>query len=154
MLQERIKDILTYLVKKMLFHPDKLITEDTIVEELLEKGFDIEEIEEALDMLSEIETIEAHFSDLPASSESIRVLDDYERHRLDLEAQGVIATIAYYSIMTPQQLDELIDRAMSLSARSIGKDEIIGQAVAMISEEQGILSASYLLSFLNSRGQN
>jgi len=76
MFQGRIKDILTYLVKRMLFQSDKTLTEEVIVEELLEKGFDMEEIEEALEMLSEIDTIEAHFSDLPASDSSIRVLSD------------------------------------------------------------------------------
>jgi uncharacterized protein Smg (DUF494 family) len=148
MFQGRIKDILTYLVKRMLFQADKTLTEDVIVEELLEKGFDIEEIEEALEMLSEIDTIEAHFSDLPASDGSIRVFDEYERHRLSLEAQGIIATLSHFGILSAQQVDELIDETMSLPSPEISREEIIEHAVSMISREEGILPAVYLLKFL------
>ncbi|HEX29347.1 TPA: DUF494 family protein [Candidatus Poribacteria bacterium] len=148
MFQGRIKDILTYLVKRMLFQSDKTLTEEVIVEELLEKGFDMEEIEEALEMLSEIDTIEAHFSDLPASDSSIRVLSDYERHRLSLEAQGAIAMLAHFRVLSAQQVDELIDDVMSLPYPEISREDIIEKAVSMISKEEGVLPAIYLLKFL------
>ncbi|MCD6508408.1 DUF494 family protein [Candidatus Poribacteria bacterium] len=148
MFQGRIKDILTYLVKRMLFQSDKTLTEEVIVEELLEKGFDMEEIEEALEMLSEIDTIEAHFSDLPASDSSIRVLSDYERHRLSLEAQGAIAMLAHFRVLSAQQVDELIDDVMSLPYPEISREDIIEKAASMISKEEGVLPAIYLLKFL------
>ena len=148
MTQGRIRDILTYLVKRMLHRTDKTLTEDVIIEELLQKGFNMEEIEEALEILSEIGSIEAHVSESPPSSDSLRVLDDYERHRFSLEAQGLLITLSYFKLLSPQQIDELIDRSMSLKAAEITKEELINQVVMMISEEEGIAPTVYLLRFL------
>lgn len=150
MTEGRIRDILTYLVKKVLGQADKTLTEDVIIEELLRKGFDVEEIEEALEILSEIGSIEAHISESPPSPGSFRVLDEHERYRLSLDAQGVLLTLSYFGILPPRRIDELIDRVMSLNKAEITREDVIDQAVSILMEE-GISPTSYLLKFLSGK---
>lgn len=150
-MQERIYEILTFLLKKILSNEKQPVNEKLVTQDLVDKGFEIEEIKEAFRILEN-----AQHSDMKEDNHfrSFRVFNDYEKFRLSLDAQGALILLEQFGIFTPYQLEEIIDEVMSLDVPEITQREVAFIAMEIIAESGGgIAAAKDIWSFFeNSEG--
>lgn len=143
-MQERIYEILTFLLKKILNSARQPIDQKLVTQDLVDKGFEIDEIQKALRILESTSQLDIREDDIP---KSIRVLNDYEKFRFSLDAQGALIILEQFGIFTPYQLEEVIDRALSLNVPEISKREVAFVAMEVIAESNGIIAAKDIWDF-------
>jgi len=144
-MQERIYEILTFLLKKILSKEKQEINQKLITQDLVDKGFKIDEIQEAFKILTNTKHLYMKEENLP--HKSFRVFNDYEEFRLSLDAQGALILLEQFGIVTPYQLEEIIDRVLSINLPEITKREVAYVAMEVIAESAGLTVAKDVWDF-------
>lgn len=119
-------DILVYLFETYFnaedFHyPDQ----DSLALKLAAAGFESDEITEALDWLSGLETLsQSPYPDHLAESTSIRVFADQELHQINSECRGFLSFLETSGILNPLQREWVIDRVLALSEDGVTLEKV------------------------------
>lgn len=144
-MQERIYEILTFLLKRILSKENQTMNHKLITHDLLDKGFEIGEIQEAFEILASTKHLDIEEENLPC--ESFRMFNDYEKFRFSIDAQGALILLEQFGIVTPYQLEEIIDTALSINLPEITKREVAFVAMQVIAESAGIIVAKDVWNF-------
>jgi Smg protein len=119
-------DILVYLFETYFnaedFHyPDQ----DALALKLSAAGFDSDEITQALDWLSGLETLsQGPYPDYLADSDSFRVYAEQESSKIDSECRGFLAFLETSGILNPIQREWVIDRVLALSEEEVTLEKV------------------------------
>lgn len=97
--------------------------QDVLREELLKAGFGEPEVDSALDWLDGLNETSAPFAGVPGSR-SIRVYNEVELRRLDLDCRGYLLYLEQIGILSPAQREVVIDRLMALGAGTIDREQV------------------------------
>ena len=92
--------------------------QDVLREELLKAGFGEPEVDSALDWLDGLGETSAPFAGVPGDR-SIRVYNEVELRRLDLECRGYLLYLEQIGILSPAQREVVIDRLMALGSGTV-----------------------------------
>ena len=97
--------------------------QDVLREELLKAGFGEPEVDSALDWLDGLNETSAPFAGVPGDR-SIRVYNEVELRRLDLECRGYLLYLEQIGILSPAQREVVIDRLMALGSGTVDKEQV------------------------------
>jgi Smg protein len=113
-MKENVLEVLMYLFDHYLEmeHGD-LGDEAILADELLDAGFATGEINKAFNWLGELAEMEV-LTESACHTNSLRILIEEERHKLDLEAQGYLIFLEQEGLITPTLREIILDRAMAI----------------------------------------
>ncbi len=97
--------------------------QDVLREELLKAGFGEPEVDSALDWLDGLGETSAPFAGVPGDR-SIRVYNEVELRRLDLDCRGYLLYLEQIGILSPAQREVVIDRLMALGSGTVDKEQV------------------------------
>jgi uncharacterized protein Smg (DUF494 family) len=125
--QDRILEIVVYLMNQLNEHQGNLVSIDEMSADLRSMGFTDNEISSAYSWLLK------HFEDYPDSfsikgkdigKRSIRVLSDVERKIISPGAYGYLLQLRHLGLLTAEQLEMVLDRCMLFGGGMVEVDEM------------------------------
>lgn len=114
--------------------------QDVLREELLKAGFGEPEIDSALDWLDGLNETSAPFAGIPGER-SIRVYNEVELRRLDLECRGYLLYLEQIGILSAAQREVVIDRLMALGSGTVDKEQVKWVVLMVLFAQPGQESA-------------
>lgn len=121
-MKEDILDVLLYLFEHYIESDiDINANPDTIREELIEAGFQQQEVLKAFDWLESL-TREQNIQ--VARPTTFRVFSEQETQKLDIASRGYILYLEHAGILTPTNRELVIDRAMAIDTEEFGLDQL------------------------------
>jgi Smg protein len=122
---ENMVDVLIYLYENYMDGENQPPTnEGELKDELTQAGFNSSEIQKALRWLGELATD----TDVPhycsSSGGSMRVYNDAEQAKLDLDSRGLLLFLEQSGILDPVSRELVIDRALAMDHNCVSVDEL------------------------------
>ena len=117
-------DILIFLFEnypQIALAPDR----DTLTIKLHAVGFNVSEIDQALDWISDLGSLNS--TQYPASladHHAVRVYAPYELERIDVESRGFLSFLESSGVLNPLQREWIIDRALALGVSEASLEKI------------------------------
>lgn len=111
-MREKIFDILSYLIEELLNSGDEVVDQEDLINELREKGYELEDIDEAFQLIFEKPEIIEH-SDIEGISEERflnRVFTLQEKMYLPKEHRGLIKRLLMMNIITIKETEEVVNK--------------------------------------------
>lgn len=125
-MNERVVEILIYLMQEIRQNRKRVEQIDGISQDLLRQGYTENEINAAFSWLFErikSETEELVLNDEPGG-QSFRVLNDIEKLVITPEAYGYIIQLRQLRLIEQTDMEQIIERAIMLGANSIGIEDV------------------------------
>jgi len=122
-MSDTVLDVLLYLFETYSEHEPEAANQDVLREELLKAGFGEPEVDSALDWLDGLNETSEPFAGVPGER-SIRVYNEVELRRLDLECRGYLLYLEQIGILSAAQREVVIDRLMALGAGTVDKEQV------------------------------
>ena len=123
-MKESILDVLLYLFEHYIYdQPDLVQDPDSLQNSLLQAGFSASEVSRAfawLETLAQDRPAPA----CPAARGPVRLFAGSEEERFDLEARGFLMFLEHNGVVTAEQRELVIDRAMALDLDEIALDDL------------------------------
>ncbi len=159
-MNENVIEIISLLIKKML-NEDDIIIEEEVIEELLDLGYDIQDIDEAFELIySGTDIIEAenfHVCDLKEKSFYNRIFTLSEKLYLPIEIQGLLLKLLSSNLLSFKECEEVIIRTIQNSfggyttplhlwgilEEVIEKEEILEKLSISINEFKDMISGDF-----------
>jgi uncharacterized protein Smg (DUF494 family) len=140
---ERVIEIVSYIMKQVLFQGDNICSERDLVDALVQQGFRSEEIEQAFKLLyslpnalkSDIEEL-AELSDL---EEGYRILSPIEQKKISVTCQGEILRLFNSSLLTLNEVDRVLAEALRMDTNEVGLKELEQILYKVIRDEERLL---------------
>ncbi len=122
---ENIVDVLIFLYENYMDGESRPpVDQDELEDELAQAGFSNVEIQKALQWLDElaagIDAPQYH----PHTCGSMRIYNDAERAKLDLEARGLLLFLEQNGILDPVSRELVIDRVLAIDHAGVSVDEV------------------------------
>ncbi len=118
-------EVLAFLFENFLHRPiDLQANFEQIARELPQVGFNVEEVDGAMDWLDETLQNQSFDTTLLKQSCSLRAFTSLETAKIDNEARGMIYLLESNGLITPSIRELMIDRAMALQINTVGKKEM------------------------------
>ncbi len=120
----RVEKIVEIILSEILSPERVEITEKKIMSILLQQGYKVEEINEALHLI--FAKLKNHQHQIPHSKDKpIRVFTPIERYKMSLEAQRLLLQLYYSNAITLLQLEEILSHIESTNEIIVDKDVLI-----------------------------
>ncbi len=124
-MKENVLDLLMYLFENYIYEePDSTPDREILSDSLEEAGFTSNEIERAFNWLDEL----AAQRNLPElighGSNPIRIFNDEECRRLDVDARGFILYLENAGVLDQARREQVLDRLFALDAEEIELDDV------------------------------
>jgi uncharacterized protein Smg (DUF494 family) len=140
---ERVIEIVSYIMKQVLFQGDNICSERDLVDALVQQGFCPEEIEQAFKLLyslpntlkSEIEEL-AELSDL---KDGYRIFSPTEQKKLSVTCQGEILRLFNCSLLTLNELEKVLAEALLMDTNEVGLKDLEQILYKVIADEERLL---------------
>jgi len=124
-MNENVFDVLMYLFENYFYenaepNPDR----ETLENELSEVGFTSPEVNKAFKWLDDLADPQRRPALTTADVPSVRVFNEPECRKLDLECRGFLLFLEQAGILTPSSRELVIDRLMALDGDDIDLDAL------------------------------
>ena len=123
-MKENVLDVLTYMFESYFEEADAVFNRETLLEELVEVGFDHSDVEKAFDWLADLPTSSEDLQLTSPQLATTRVDSEAEIKKLDLQCQGYLLELEQMGILTPVSRELVIDRLMALEADEINIEQL------------------------------
>lgn len=121
-MQERIIEIIIYVVSAL---KNNNHFEESDIKELIDLGYTNAEISTAFSWIADsMDTIDKLVPDVNTSKASFRILHEIEKDLFTTEALGEIIQMITLGIITNENLESMIERAILLGIRQIDSKQI------------------------------
>ena len=125
MMTGSVLDILIYVFDRYMLNETPEVPErENLARDLEHAGFAPDNVERALDWLTDLAFGHGQAQPAPVTHNGVRVFTDSELARLSTECRGLLLTLENARVLTPQQREIVIERMLALDADD-------GGAVAM-----------------------
>ena len=118
-MNNKIIEIVSFLIQRMLNDEEILLEEEEIIQELLELGYNIQDIDEAFELIYNgtdiIEAENIQFEDLERIPYYNRIFTMAEKLYLPLRIQGLILRLMFSNLLTSKENEEIIIKAIKNS---------------------------------------
>ncbi|PNU21357.1 hypothetical protein C2E25_02035 [Geothermobacter hydrogeniphilus] len=122
--RDRVLAIVSLIAQYVMEEPE-LFNERDIVEQLLEEGFEAEEIDAAFSWMERLSFVdERRPGDLGLSEPTYRVFTGEETQQISCEARGFLVRLRALGILNDDLQEEIIDKAVQLSEDEVSLKEI------------------------------
>ena len=149
-MNENVIDVLIYIYETYM-DGDQPVPADHVVmqAELLEAGFQQQEIGKAFDWLDELASNQGTLAYNGGTSlPSVRVYTDAESRKLDTEIRGMLLFLEQNGILAPVSREIVIERAMALEAEELTADDIKWIVLLVLVNQPGQEAAFTLMQDL------
>jgi len=126
-MNERVVEILVYIMSEIKDREGKLNKIDSISKELLQKGYTEGEINAAFSWLFEklkLNTEEILQETDPHLSGSFRILHDAEKAVITPKAYGYLIQLKELGLIDLSEMEQIIERAMIIGSNSVDEEEM------------------------------
>ena len=126
-MQEKILEIVVYLMNRLTEHQETLSSFDEMSADLRSMGFTDSEIASAYNwLLKHFEDYPESFSlaDIETDSRAVRVLSDAERRVISADAYGYLLQLRYLNLLSTEQMEMILDRCALFVNDPVGLTEI------------------------------
>ena len=122
-MSDTVLDVLLYLFETYTEQEPEAADQDVLRDELLRAGFGEPEVDSALDWLDGLNETSAPYAGIPGER-SVRVYNEVEIRRLDLDCRGYLLYLEQVGILLPAQREVVIDRLMALGSDTVDKEQL------------------------------
>ncbi|MGM0472211.1 MAG: DUF494 family protein [Bacillota bacterium] len=120
-MNENVIEIVSYLVKRIMHDDDIIENEEELVRNLIDQGYDIDDIDTAFDLIFATDVADDENKDEELKfAEANRILDLRERFKLSTSAQGVLIRLASLSLINDDELERVLKKTLQTREREIG----------------------------------
>ena len=124
-MKENVLDVLTYMFESYFYDEiDTLFNRESMLEELVEVGFDHHDVEHAFDWLADLPSSHEDLALTSPTHKTIRIFDVGETAKLDSECRGYLFKLEQMGILTEASRELVIDRVMALEANEITMEQL------------------------------
>ena len=124
-MKENVLDVLTYMFESYFYEEaDTMFNRDTLLEELVEVGFEHQNVEKAFDWLADLPNSYEEFKLTSPERSSIRLYDQRESKKIDLNCQGYLFSLEQMGILNSASRELVIDRVMALETDEISIEQL------------------------------
>ena len=124
-MKENVLDVLTYMFESYFYDEiDTLFNRESMLEELVEVGFDHHDVEHAFDWLADLPSSHEDLALTSLTHKTIRIFDVGETAKLDSECRGYLFKLEQMGILTAASRELVIDRVMALEANEITMEQL------------------------------
>lgn len=123
-MKENVLDVLTYMFESYFEEADAMFNRETLLEELIEVGFDHGNVEKAFNWLADLPTSNDDLQLTSPTHSTTRIFNSWEFKKLDLQCQGCLLELEQMGILTPASRELVIDRVMALEADEISIEQL------------------------------
>jgi Smg protein len=139
-MSDTVLDVLLYLFETYSDQEPEGADQDVLREELLRAGFPEPEVDSALDWLEGLgEDAEAPVQ--APGDRSIRLFNELELQRLDLECRGYLLYLEQVGILSPAQRERVIDRLMALGPGMVDREQVKWVVLMVLFAQRGEAAA-------------
>jgi uncharacterized protein Smg (DUF494 family) len=140
---ERIIQIINHVMKEILRHDSNVCSKQSLTRDLLQLGYDIDDIDTAFQSLYAVPLflseeigrgLEVH-----QSQRGHRILGQAERKKLSLAFQGEIMRLMNCSILSAEEIEQILLEAMRLEMAEVGLKELEYILQQVIKDEERLL---------------
>lgn len=147
-MNETVIEIVSFLIKKLLNDEEELIIrEEEIVEELLELGYDIQDIDQAFELIYDgaeiIEEENVYYGDTAKKSDYNRIFSVAEKMYLPLKVRGLMIKLMASNYLSTKENEEIIIRAIQNSLNGLNTTHYLWNIVEEVVEDQKKLDLIY-----------
>jgi Smg protein len=123
-MKESILDVLLYLFEHYIYDQPELVQDpDSLQNSLLQAGFSASEVSRAFIWLETLAQ-DRPASATPVTSGPIRLFASFELEKFELEARGFLMFLEQNGVVSAEQRELVIDRAMALELDEIALDDL------------------------------
>lgn len=124
-MKENVLDVLTYMFESYFYEEaDTMFNRDTLLEELVEVGFEHQNVEKAFNWLADLPNSYEEFKLTAPELHSVRLYDPRETKKIDLHCQGYLFNLEQMGILNSASRELIIDRVMALETDEIGLEQL------------------------------
>jgi uncharacterized protein Smg (DUF494 family) len=127
-MQQKVLEIIEFLISAIEKKQDPKVADlDLLSKKLIERGYNERDIQTAVEWIFNILD---RSSDAPTLGNfeiddwSIRILSPFERKIFSSEAYGYLLQLQLLGLISPLQVDQLIDRCLMMGLDMIGLEEV------------------------------
>lgn len=123
-MKESILNVLLYLFEHYIYdQPDLVQDHDTLQNNLIQVGFSASEVSRAFDWLETLAQ-DRPMSQTVVAQRPLRLFAGPELERFDIEARGFLTFLEQQGVVSAEQRELVIDRAMALDQDDIELNDI------------------------------
>jgi Smg protein len=123
-MKESILNVLLYLFEHYIYdQPDLVQDPDTLQNNLIQAGFSASEVSKAFDWLETL-ALERPNTQTSGSKGPMRFFSAIELERFDVEARGFLMFLEQQGVVSAEQRELVIDRAMALDQEEVELDDL------------------------------
>lgn len=120
-MKENIFDVLIYLFENYLENEvDLMPNSNAIRSELLKVGFALPDVNQAFDWLDSLGEQDM----FNCQTQAFRIFSEAEKRQLDIECRNLLIFLEHNGILSPDNREVVIDRAMALENEEISLDNL------------------------------
>jgi uncharacterized protein Smg (DUF494 family) len=140
---ERVIEIVSYIMKQVLFQGDNICSVRDLVDALVQQGFNPEEIEQAFKLLyslpNALKTNVEELSQLSDIKEGHRIFSPTEQKKLSVTCQGEILRLFNCSLLSLSELEKVLAEALQMETTEVGLKELEQILYKVIGDEERLL---------------
>ena len=154
-MNENVIDVLIYIYENYMDAEESVPTDQiTLEEELVQAGFPQGEIKKAFNWLDELAWRQGTLSYGDAQpNRSMRLYNEREQQRIDLEIQGMLLYLEQTGILDPMSRELVIERAMAIETEELTADDVKWIVLLVLLNQPGQENAFALMEELVYNGE-
>lgn len=156
-MNENLIDVLIYIYENYMDAEETSAFDQVMLEEeLIQAGFQKGEVRKAFDWLDELAWRQGSLVEYSVNAEpnkSIRVYNDPERQKIDLEIQGMLLHLEQIGILHPVSRELVIERCMAIETEELTSDDVKWVVLLVLLNQPGQENAFALMEELVYHGE-
>ncbi len=137
-MNKNIIEIINILIKKFLGNKNRLIDKDDIIQELINMGYEVDDIDFAMDLLFKEEIIEENLEEEICDNYN-RIFTISEKVYIPVEIRGLIHRLIFLNVLSAQESETLIARTVQDSYSGISETDDIWEILEDIIKDESKL---------------
>jgi Smg protein len=138
MMTGSVLDILIYVFDRYMLNETPDVPErENLARDLEHAGFAPDNVERALDWLTDLAFGQGQPQQVAATYSGVRVFTDSELARLSTECRGLLLTLENARVLTPQQREIVIERMLALDADEPDTEQLKWVVLMVLSSQPG-----------------
>ncbi len=136
-MQQKIIEIIELLITEISEIQEPFLPDlDKISKKLLEKGYTERDIQEAVEWIVDFmdtDNVPVSPGNIAAKEKrNLRLLSNFEQRVFSNEAYGFLIQMQNLGLLSPMQLDQIIDRFLMIGMESVGLEDVKAVTVQML----------------------
>ena len=148
-MNENLIDVLIYIYENYMDSEESVPADQIMLEEeLVQAGFPQGEVTKAFNWLDELAWRQGSLTEYGATAKanhSIRIFNDVEKVKIDLEIQGLLLNLEHSGILDPMSRELVIERCMAIESAELSLDDVKWVVLLVLLNQPGQENAFALM---------